>query len=76
MSSYSLKVIPKPQEGTAAVLILSKKGKFSIIKGQGADNYLCGTCENIICENVDRGQIINLVFKCPDCSSYNVIKGI
>jgi hypothetical protein len=68
-------VIPPPQEGTAAILILSKKGKFSIINGQGDDNYQCGACENIICKNVVRGQIINLVFVCPNCGSYNHIKG-
>lgn len=75
MSNYSMEVIPKPEEGTAAVLKFNKKGKFAIIEGNGSDNYLCGACENIICQNVNRGQIINLVFVCPNCDSYNFLKG-
>lgn len=75
MSNYSMEVIPKPEEGTAAVLKFNKKGKFAIIKGNGSDNYLCGACGNIICQNVNRGQIINLVFVCPNCDSYNFLKG-
>lgn len=76
MSNYSMEVISKPKEGTASVIIFKKKGKFAIIKGNGNDNYLCGTCGNVICQNVNRGQIINLVFVCPNCGSYNFLKGI
>lgn len=76
MSDYSMKVIPKPEEGTAAVLKSTKKGKFAIIKGNGSDNYLCGACRNIICQNVNRRQIVNLVFVCPNCGSYNFLKGV
>lgn len=75
MSNFIMQVIPKPNPGTASVLIFKEKGKYAIIKGQGNDNYLCGVCQNIICENVDRGQIKYLVFKCPNCDNYNFIKG-
>ena len=75
MTDYSLEVISKPKEGTASVLEYAKKGKYVFIKGNGSDNYLCGTCNNIICQNVDRGQIRNIVFKCPNCNSYNLLKG-
>lgn len=75
MSNFIMQVIPEPKPGTAAVLVLVKKGKYASIKGQGSDSYLCGACRNVICENVDRGCIINLVFKCPNCDNYNLIKG-
>jgi len=68
-----MEVIPKPKEGTMAVFKLGKEGK---IEGEGNDNYLCGACGNIICKNVNRGQLINLVFVCPNCGSYNFLKGI
>ena len=71
MSDFAMKIIPKAKEGTAAVLIFARKGRYVIISGGGSDNYLCGACENIICKNVNRGQIINLVFKCPNCGEYN-----
>ena len=76
MSNYSMKVIPKPEEGTAAVLNSPQKGKVPIFKDIASDNYLCGACRNIICQNVNRGQLINLVFICPKCGSYNFLKGV
>lgn len=75
MGNFVMDVIPEPKAGTASVLILDKKGRYSIIKGQGNDNYLCGTCGNVICENIDRGQVAVIVFKCPNCDSFNLIKG-
>ena len=70
-----MEIIPPPKEGTATVIIPKEKGPFFMIKGGGKDNYLCGSCHNIICQNVNRGQIINIVFVCPQCGSYNHIKG-
>jgi len=72
MHNYKLKIIPKPKEGEATVLVLDKHGKYPTIKGQGKDNLLCGICGNIICENIDHRQIENMVFKCPNCESYNL----
>ncbi len=71
MSVYIMKVIPKPKEGTASVLAMTRKEP--VIKGVGEDNYLCGKCKFIICENISHGQIIDMVFKCPNCESYNTI---
>ncbi len=75
MSDLLLEIIPKPKEGTATILIFTQKGRYVIMSGEASDNYLCGACENTICKNVSRGQIINLVFKCPNCGEYNHIKG-
>jgi hypothetical protein len=77
MTDYVMEIIPEPKEGTATVIILTKKGKFQTIVDGGEDNYLCGLieCGNIICKNVNRGQVSNIVFKCPNCGSYNVLKG-
>lgn len=70
-----MKVIPKPKEEAATIFIAPEGKKFAFIKSSGNDNYLCGTCNFIICENVDPGQVMNIVFKCPNCGSYNVIFG-
>lgn len=76
MTDYSMEIIPKPKEGTASVFSWSgEKGKFAVIKGEGNDNYICGACGNVICQNVNRGQIIDLVIACPNCGSYNILKG-
>ena len=76
MSNFEMKIIPKPKDGTATILKLSKNGKFHLIKGHGYDNYLCGACNNIICKNVERGQIVNIVFECPNCHNYNLVRGV
>jgi hypothetical protein len=68
-------VISEPEHGTATVLIHGKKGNFVFIKGEGGDNYLCGACKNILCEKVSRGQIVNIVLKCPNCGNFNVLRG-
>lgn len=75
MTNYQLEVIAEPEPGTRAVFTISGNRKFAFIKGVGKDNYLCGSCQNIICENVNRGQISNIVFKCPYCESFNELKG-
>jgi len=75
MKNYQMEVIPEPAQGTAAILALNKSGQYPLMEGKGTTNYLCGACRNVICKSVERGQIINLVFKCPNCGSYNHIKG-
>jgi uncharacterized ferredoxin-like protein len=73
--NYQMQVIPEPKAGTASVLVFDKKGKFVMIQGSGSANFLCGACQNIICQSMERGQIVNLVFKCPNCGSFNRAKG-
>ena len=75
MTDYLMQVIPEPKAGTASVLVFAKTGKYAMMRGIGDTNYLCGTCENVICESMERGQIIGLVFKCPNCGSFNRIRG-
>lgn len=76
MVNYSLRVIPKPNENeSGTVLILEQLGEYPVFKGDGTDNYLCGTCKNIIAKNVNRGQIKKFILVCPNCGSYNKISG-
>lgn len=74
MTNFRLEIIPEPPAGTASVLVFGKKGKHAFMKGTGEDNLLCGSCENVLCERISRGQVRNLVFKCPNCDSYNLVK--
>jgi len=75
MADYLMEVIPEPSKGTRAVLRLGPDAKAVFFKGEGGDNYLCGTCQTVICEKIDRGQLANLVFLCPNCGCYNELKG-
>ena len=75
MTNYQMEVIPEPKHGTASVLIPGASGPQIMIKGSAEDSYVCGGCGKIICENVQRGQIVNLVFKCFKCGSFNRLQG-
>ena len=72
---FELEVISQPEEGTATILVFKKKGKHAFFKGVGEVNYLCGACGNVLCQGTERGQIIGIVFKCPNCDSFNYVKG-
>jgi predicted RNA-binding Zn-ribbon protein involved in translation (DUF1610 family) len=75
MKKIQMEVIPEPEPGTASVLVLDKKGSYAIIRGVGDIDYVCGVCRNVICERVERGQIMNMVFRCPQCGSFNALRG-
>ena len=70
-----MQVIAEPKPGTASVLILDKTGPYALMRGSGDTDYLCGACQNVICEHIGRGQVITLVFKCPNCGSFNLARG-
>ena len=75
MAKIQMEVIPEPKKGTAAVLAPGTNGPQVMFKGQADVTYSCGCCGKPICENIQRGQLINLVFKCFNCGSYNRIRG-
>ncbi len=75
IKTIQMTVIPEPKPGEASVLVYDKKGQYAMIRGEGDTNYVCGTCANVICERVVQGMIINLVFKCPHCGSFNLVRG-
>ncbi len=68
MPNITLPIIQKPTEGTRSVL--QRKAK-PFIKGKGQINYLCGGCGETLLENVEAGQIKNIVIRCPTCGNYN-----
>ncbi|MCK5113286.1 MAG: hypothetical protein KAR11_00800 [Phycisphaerae bacterium] len=75
MANIQMEIIPEPKQGTAAVLIPGENGPQVILKGKGKNTYICGCCRMPICENVQHGQLANLVFKCFGCGSFNRIRG-
>ncbi len=75
MANIQMEVIPEPDKGTASVLVPSSGGPQIMLRGDGDDTYICGCCGESIYENVQRGQIVNLVFKCFNCGSFNRVRG-
>lgn len=75
MTNIQMEVIPEPKKGTASVLVPGTDGPQVMFKGDADDIYICGCCGKPICENIQRGQLINLVFKCFNCGLYNRVRG-
>ena len=72
-----LKVIPKPAEGTRTVLV-PKRNVLPVIKGNippehGGLTFQCGNCGAPLINGVKKGQVRNIVIKCPLCGSYNEV---
>ena len=80
MPKIQMEVIPEPEQGTAAVLVLKTPNyalvdPYVIMRMGGDTDYVCGCCRAKIIENGNRGQIVNLVFKCAHCNAFNIIRG-
>ncbi len=75
LKNIQMEVIPEPKPGEASVLVFDKRGKYVMISDAGDTNYVCGACRNVICERVTQGMMVNLVFKCPNCGSFNRVRG-
>lgn len=75
MKKIQMEVIAEPKPGTASVFITDQPSGFVYMHGQGSVDFVCGACEGIICEGMERGQLVQLVFRCPNCKSYNRVRG-
>jgi DNA-directed RNA polymerase subunit RPC12/RpoP len=71
MPQHNLRVIPKPDEKTAAVMILIDSSKTSLFKGVGNHTYICGQCAAVYLEDIEENQVTNMVLLCNGCGSYN-----
>jgi cyanophycinase-like exopeptidase len=72
MVNRTLKVIPKPEEGSRTVLGLAHDPDTTvIIESYGQLDLLCGNCAAVLAHKVIHAQIKNLVLYCKRCGSYN-----
>lgn len=63
-----LSTVAKPHEGSRTVIESKVSPAF---RGKGDVDYICGGCGTLIAEKVRRGQIRNIVVRCPECGQYN-----
>lgn len=80
MPKIQMEVIPEPAPKTASVLVLTSANMasntpYSVMTGGGDTDYICGGCRTTLAARVNRGQVVNLVFKCLRCGSYNIVRG-
>ena len=70
-TTYRMEVIDEPEEGTRSVLSSNTPGPT--IKGNGPRTYQCGTCGRTLVRRVNTMQIVDIVFNCGTCGSFNEI---
>jgi len=78
LPTVPLKTVPAPKSPDAAILTLKAPNMamtepFSVIQGQGHIDYSCGQCGVIVAEKMRLGQLTQVMVKCKNCDSFNVI---
>ena len=79
-----LRVIPKPDEGTRAVLHLGEDADPGpVIRYENSPpnsfDYVCGACGFVLVEAIPPGQaqnVRNVVLVCPSCGEHNDVGGM
>jgi len=74
-----MSVIPEPTKNSASIIEnepnFAHADPYTLIRGSGDTDYLCGACRVPLAISASQGKIINIVLKCGKCSSYNAIRG-
>jgi predicted RNA-binding Zn-ribbon protein involved in translation (DUF1610 family) len=68
-AKQEMTVIPQPAEGTRNVFI----GAAPLQRGAGDITYVCGSCGELLAQNLSVGQSKGIVFRCPKCGAHNEI---
>jgi DNA-directed RNA polymerase subunit RPC12/RpoP len=71
MKSIKMKIIKQSEIGNRAVL-QPASDLDALIKGEGDTNYVCGKCGKILFESINKGQVKDIVAKCPVCGEFNL----
>lgn len=70
MKKIILRVISKPEPSSCAIIEFTNDGKINGRTGEVA--LVCGKCGKSLAENIEDGQLRNLVLRCK-CGAYNSI---
>lgn len=71
MKTIKMKSIKESEVGSRSI-IQAAPTLESMVKGEGDTNYTCFNCGKVILETVDKGQVTEIVFKCPVCGELNI----
>ena len=72
MNNKTLRIVPKPDLQTQAVIDYSGEGTIAI-NSKGDLNLLCGQCESVLVQGVGNSveDVGNVVIKCNKCGAFN-----
>lgn len=63
-----LQRVDNPNPQTQAIFHFPNIGPGEpVMVGVGDIDLLCAGCERVVVEGVSAGQVMGIVFKCPDC---------
>jgi len=65
--------VPKPDGNSWTVLTYPKNVEGAVVRSTGEVNFRCGRCKRALLEQVGREQYRHVIFKCPDCGTYNAL---
>jgi len=68
MMKIKLEIILKPSEGTRTVM---EPKVVPAYNGDGDTDYICGKCGALLADKIRKGQVQNIVVRCPKCGQYN-----
>lgn len=73
MAQQRLKIIPEFLTVRRSILRADQDSTSPVvIKGSGGGiDLVCGKCGEVLAENIQQGQLRNLVLFCIKCQSYN-----
>jgi phage FluMu protein Com len=73
LKKIRLKIIPKPDEGTATVFTKGNSpNREPFIKGEGSYKLTCGFCDFVLAQGVELSGVTGIVLHCPKCKKYNL----
>ena len=61
-----LRIIQRP-----VGIVITTKNRPAFKGRNGGFNYVCGFCDTILAEDVEKGEITNKVVKCYECWRFN-----
>lgn len=70
MATLKTKIIPEPDPKTKTILAPLKS---PIMRGNGDYTYLCGSCDTVLLDHINEGQVKGIILKCPKCSKFSEI---
>jgi hypothetical protein len=66
-----LKPITRPTENTRIIVRSGSQNATILFKGKYGCDLLCGQCDAVLAEKVEREQFNSPIFICNGCGAYN-----
>lgn len=71
MRQIKMKIIKQTEVGNRPILRPGPE-LDALVKGEGNIDYICGNCGKVLYEKINKGQVTEIVVKCPVCGELNL----